>query len=40
MIWSWLFIVLLIAAGILSWYFLIIKPWMDKRTGGRGKGDA
>jgi hypothetical protein len=31
MIWSWLFYTLLIVAGILSWYFLIIKPWLDRR---------
>lgn len=34
---NWLFYTLLIGAGILSWYFLIIKPWIDKRTGGRKK---
>lgn len=31
MIWSWLFFVLLIVTGILSWYYLIIKPWVKKR---------
>jgi hypothetical protein len=28
---NWLFYTLLVGAGILSWYFLIIKPWLDKR---------
>lgn len=35
---NWIFYTLLAAAGILSWYFLIIKPWIEKK--GKGKGEA